>query len=94
MLTWQSFQTLAEILSEREMIGHLMENILDEATRPWGVKVERVEIKVIFSEWRPERFGEFISQSPHNLSIASQGTWALPRTTTHTLSLYHYITIH
>lgn len=39
-------QTLAEILSEREMIGHLMENILDEATRPWGVKVERVEIKV------------------------------------------------
>ena len=48
LLTWQSFQTLAEILSEREMIGHLMENILDEATRPWGVKVERVEIKVIF----------------------------------------------
>ena len=41
-------QTLAEILSEREMICHLMENILDEATRPWGVKVERVEIKVIF----------------------------------------------
>ena len=41
-----SFQTLAEILSEREMICHLMENILDEATRPWGVKVERVEIKV------------------------------------------------
>ena len=40
------FQTLAEILSEREMICHLMENILDEATRPWGVKVERVEIKV------------------------------------------------
>ena len=46
LLTWQSFQTLAEILSEREMICHLMENILDEATRPWGVKVERVEIKV------------------------------------------------
>jgi len=38
-------KTLAEILSEREMICHLMENILDEATRPWGVKVERVEIK-------------------------------------------------
>jgi hypothetical protein len=41
-------QTLAEILSERETICHLMEHILDEATRPWGVKVERVEIKVYF----------------------------------------------
>ena len=41
-------QTLAEILSEREMISHLMEKIIDEATRPWGVKVERVEIKVIY----------------------------------------------
>jgi len=38
-------KTLAEILSEREMICHLMQAILDEATRPWGVKVERVEIK-------------------------------------------------
>ena len=45
-LTLFFVQTLAEILSEREMICHLMENILDEATRPWGVKVERVEIKV------------------------------------------------
>ena len=44
--TWQ---TLAEILSEREMISHLMEKIIDEATRPWGVKVERVEIKVIIA---------------------------------------------
>ena len=41
-----TLQTLAEILSEREMMGQLMQNILDDATRPWGVKVERVEIKV------------------------------------------------
>ena len=46
MMMMMMLQTLAEILSEREMICHLMENILDEATRPWGVKVERVEIKV------------------------------------------------
>ncbi|XP_023347488.1 band 7 protein AGAP004871 isoform X2 [Eurytemora carolleeae] len=36
---------LAEILSEREQIAHWMETTLDEATDPWGVKVERVEIK-------------------------------------------------
>jgi len=38
-------KTLAEILSERDTISHVMEHILDEATRPWGVSVERVEIK-------------------------------------------------
>ena len=37
---------LAEILSERETISHVMEQTLDEATDPWGVKVERVEMLV------------------------------------------------
>jgi len=36
---------LADILSEREKIANWMETTLDEATDPWGVKVERVEIK-------------------------------------------------
>ena len=35
---------LAQVLSEREQISHYMETTLDEATDPWGVKVERVEM--------------------------------------------------
>merc|ERR1740131_146391 len=38
-------KTLADILSERESIAHDMQVTLDEATEPWGVKVERVEVK-------------------------------------------------
>ncbi|XP_033212766.1 band 7 protein AGAP004871-like isoform X2 [Belonocnema kinseyi] len=38
-------RSLAEILAERETISHTMQTSLDEATDPWGVKVERVEIK-------------------------------------------------
>ncbi|XP_026678821.1 band 7 protein AGAP004871-like isoform X3 [Diaphorina citri] len=38
-------RNLAEILSERESISHAMQANLDHATEPWGVKVERVEIK-------------------------------------------------
>jgi len=38
-------KNLSEILSEREQISHVMQAALDEATDPWGVKVERVEIK-------------------------------------------------
>ncbi|XP_059093430.1 band 7 protein AGAP004871-like isoform X2 [Tigriopus californicus] len=38
-------KNLAEILSERESISHVMQTSLDDATDPWGVKVERVEIK-------------------------------------------------
>lgn len=38
-------KNLAEILSERETISHVMQTSLDDATDPWGVKVERVEIK-------------------------------------------------
>ncbi|XP_013792552.1 mechanosensory protein 2-like [Limulus polyphemus] len=38
-------KNLSEILSERESISHVMQENLDEGTDPWGVKVERVEIK-------------------------------------------------
>lgn len=39
-------KNLSEILSERETISHVMQSSLDEATDPWGVKVERVEMYV------------------------------------------------
>ncbi|NP_001161585.1 MEC2-like protein [Saccoglossus kowalevskii] len=38
-------RNLSEILSDRETISHQMQTGLDEATDPWGIKVERVEIK-------------------------------------------------
>jgi len=38
-------KTLAEMLSDREQISLQMQATLDEATIPWGVKVERVEMK-------------------------------------------------
>merc|ERR1711953_910860 len=37
--------TLAGLLSERDTIAHTMQSLLDEATDPWGIKVERVEVK-------------------------------------------------
>ena len=33
--------------AERESIAHTMQSVLDEATDPWGVKVERVEMWVL-----------------------------------------------
>merc|ERR1719290_387794 len=38
-------KNLGDVLSERESIAHEMQTTLDEATEPWGVKVERVEVK-------------------------------------------------
>merc|ERR1712156_1024191 len=37
--------TLGEILSQRESIAKEMQATLDVATEPWGVKVERVEVR-------------------------------------------------
>ncbi|XP_071154407.1 band 7 protein AAEL010189-like isoform X2 [Mytilus edulis] len=38
-------KNLSEILSDRETISHVMQGNLDECTDPWGIRVERVEIK-------------------------------------------------
>lgn len=38
-------KNLSEVLQERESISQSIQHILDVATDPWGVKVERVEVK-------------------------------------------------
>ena len=38
-------KNLGDILSERESIASEMQELLHEATDPWGVQVERVEVK-------------------------------------------------
>ena len=38
-------RNLGDILADREAIAHEMQSGLDEATDPWGVLVERVEVK-------------------------------------------------
>merc|ERR1711963_678279 len=37
--------TLGDILCQREAIAREMKDVLDEGTEPWGVRVERVEVK-------------------------------------------------
>ncbi|MCM8789368.1 MAG: SPFH domain-containing protein, partial [Candidatus Omnitrophica bacterium] len=38
---------LDEILSERDKINHKLQQIIDEQTDPWGIKVSIVEIKEV-----------------------------------------------
>ena len=38
-------KNLGDILSERESIAHELHELLYEATEPWGVQVERVEVE-------------------------------------------------
>lgn len=53
--TWNIAQTtlrnvigqseLDEVLAQREKINHTLQQIIDEATEPWGIKVSTVEVK-------------------------------------------------
>ena len=50
-------KNLAEILSEREIISQVMQNALDEATDPWGVKVSAKRLYVLCPSFPPMQFG-------------------------------------
>lgn len=39
---------LDQTLTSRDIINSKMRSILDEATDPWGIKVNRVEVKIYF----------------------------------------------
>ena len=36
---------LAQMITERETLGHELQRILDEKTNPWGITVQSVEIR-------------------------------------------------
>ena len=42
-------KNLGDILSERESIAHELHELLFEATEPWGVQVERVEVRNVLA---------------------------------------------
>ena len=52
-------KNLAEILSERETISQVMQNALDEATDPWGVKVIKSNSWNFVLFWKKFVFGGF-----------------------------------
>ena len=52
-------KNLAEILSERETISQVMQNALDEATDPWGVKVIRND-HITLKELRKHQVGVYM----------------------------------
>lgn len=47
--------TLAGILSEREAIANQLQGVLDKATDPWGIYVERVEVKDVLLPLKLQR---------------------------------------
>ena len=46
-------KNLGDILSERESIAHELHELLFEATEPWGVQVERVEVRIVLAHILP-----------------------------------------
>ena len=61
-------RSLSEILSERETISHSIKATLDDATDPWGVKVERVEVWVSVTlskgKWQQNFLSSHLKETP------------------------------
>ena len=46
---------LAQMITERETLGHELQKILDEKTTPWGITVQSVEIRDVRIAARPSK---------------------------------------
>ena len=45
-------KTLMQILGQKEEMAELMRKTLDDATDPWGIRVEMIEVKDVFQKSR------------------------------------------
>ena len=43
-------KTLMQILEQKEEMAKLMRKTLDDATNPWGIRVEMIEVKDVFQK--------------------------------------------
>ena len=71
-------RNLGDILSERESIAQEMESVLDEATDPWGVQVERVEVKDVRVPENLQRAMAAEAEAARNARaqvIGAEGEW-------------------
>ncbi|KAF7259075.1 hypothetical protein EG68_03917 [Paragonimus skrjabini miyazakii] len=75
-------KNLSEILSERDIISSTMQTMLDEATDPWGVKVERVEVKDVRLPVQLQRAMAAEAEAAREARakvIAAEGEWKASR---------------
>ncbi|CAH8837387.1 unnamed protein product [Trichobilharzia szidati] len=75
-------KNLSEILSERDIISSMMQTMLDEATDPWGVKVERVEVKDVRLPVQLQRAMAAEAEAAREARakvIAAEGEWKASR---------------
>ncbi|CAH8494809.1 unnamed protein product [Schistosoma intercalatum] len=75
-------KNLSEILSERDTISGMMQTMLDEATDPWGVKVERVEVKDVRLPVQLQRAMAAEAEAAREARakvIAAEGEWKASR---------------